>query len=252
MSLVNKPEEFKGVVDFPLPAKSLEGYLYPDTYDLPPLLGAKATITRQLKAFQKKIWDAYHHPSNLHELVIKGSLVQLEAGRDDERPIIAGVIENRLKKGMRLQIDAALLYGIQKWRRLTFDDYKNLDSPYNLYRVSGLPPGPICSPSAKSFAAAKNPATHGNFYYVALPDGSSLFARTYDEHLQNIQNRKHALKLVGASYWIGRVGLLKSTGSRGSSTRSPRRTRSMSCARSTSIFLGHAVSDSCFSTSTTP
>ena len=57
MSLVNKPEEFKGVVDFPLPAKSLEGYLYPDTYDLPPLLGAKATITRQLKAFQKKIWD---------------------------------------------------------------------------------------------------------------------------------------------------------------------------------------------------
>lgn len=199
LALVKQPEVFKDVVSFPLPKESLEGYLYPDTYDLPPLLGAKGTITRQLKAFEKKIWEPYHHPANLNDLVIKGSLVQLEAGRDDERPLIAGVIDNRIKQGMPLQIDAALLYSLQKWRRLMFSDYKNIDSPYNLYQHKGLPPGPICSPSARSFAAAKNPAMHKDLYYVAIPNGTSLFAETYDEHRKNIQKRDKLRKLAGKS-----------------------------------------------------
>lgn len=197
MELVRNPQEFKDVVDFPLPQDSLEGYLYPDTYDFPPLLGAKAVITRQLKNFEKKVWEGLDHPKNLHELVIKGSLVEMESGTDEDRARIAGIIDNRLEKGMRLQIDAALLYGIQKWRRLTFDDYKTIEGPYNLYKVDGLPPGPICSPTAKSIRAAMNPAKHNHLYYVALPTGESLFAPTYEEHLRNIQKRKKALREQG-------------------------------------------------------
>ncbi len=194
MELVGKPELFKEYVDFPLPNDSLEGYLYPDTYDFPPLLGAKAVIIRQLENFEKRVWEALDKPNDLHDAIIHASLVELEAGRDDERPIIAGVIENRLKKNMRLQIDASLLYGIQKWRRLTFKDYRTIEGPYNLYRVNGLPPGPICSPTIKSIKAAMNPAKHNHLYYVALPTGNSLFAPTYEEHKRNIEKRKKALR----------------------------------------------------------
>ena len=189
---VNHPSGRK--TDFPLPETSLEGYLYPDTYDLPPLLGAKAVVGRQLEAFRTKVWEPLNHPADLERILKVASLVQLEAGRDDERPIIAGVIENRLKKGMKLQIDASILYGLGKWRRLTFRDYKEVDSPYNLYLHGGLPPTPICSPSIASIRAAMAPARHNYLYYVALPSGKSLFAATYEEHKRNIEKRKAALK----------------------------------------------------------
>ncbi|CAN5458759.1 endolytic transglycosylase MltG [soil metagenome] len=193
MALVKKPAEFKSSVSFPLPADSLEGYLYPDTYDFPPLLGAHGVIERQLQAFDKKIWKGLGEPKDLDRLITEASLVELESGRDEDRPKIAGVIENRLQQKMRLQIDASLLYGIQKWRRLTFADYKNIDSPYNLYKVDGLPPGPICSPSLKSIEAALKPAKHDSVFYVALPTGETLFSKTYADHLKNIEKRKKAI-----------------------------------------------------------
>lgn len=194
LELVRQPAEFKDAVDFALPEKgSLEGYLYPDTYDLPPLLGAKGVIQRQLENFKRKMLEDGGPPPNLRKALIVASLVELEVARDEERPIVAGVIENRLSKGMPLQIDASLLYGIQKWRTLTFADYRNIDSPYNLYRHKGLPPGPICSPTVKSLRAALNPAKHNYLYYVALPSGQSLFSATYDGHLRNIAKRKAAL-----------------------------------------------------------
>ena len=179
---------------FPLPNDTLEGYLYPDTYDLPPLLGAKAVVGRQLEAFRRKVWEPLGHPKDLHRIVILASLVELEAGTEADRAMIAGVIENRLKKKMRLQIDASLLYGMGKWRNLTFKDYREFDSPYNLYRVAGLPPTPICSPSVASIRAAMAPARHNDVYYVALPNGTSLFAATYEEHKKNIEKRKEALR----------------------------------------------------------
>lgn len=196
MALVNNPAQFKDEVSFPLPEKSLEGYLYPDTYDLPPLLGAKAVVLRQLRAFDDKVWKPLH-PANLPRTITLASMVELESGHDDDRPMIAGVIENRLAKNMKLQIDAALLYGIQKWRRLTFADYKNLKTPYNTYLNAGLPPGPICSPSIKSIEAALRPARHPYIFYVALPNGRSLFAATYEEHKKNIEKRKKALEKAG-------------------------------------------------------
>jgi UPF0755 protein len=194
MALVNNPGQFKDVVSFPLPSTSLEGYLYPDTYDLPPLLGAREVIERQLKTFERKVWDGLDHPKNLHELVILGSLVELETGTEEDRAMIAGVIENRVKRGMRLQIDATILYGMQEWRRLTFADYRNQKHAYNTYLIDGLPPGPICSPSLASIKAAMNPAQHNYLYYVAMPDGTSIYASTYAGHKENIKKRRAALR----------------------------------------------------------
>jgi UPF0755 protein len=198
MALVRQPQEFKGVVDFPLPSDSLEGYLYPDTYDFPPLYGARNAIKRQLKAFQEKVYEPLGRPKNLHRLVTIGSMIELEVMKDEERPKVAGVIENRVKQNMYLGIDAALLYGIQKWRQLTLDDYRNIDSPYNTYTHKGLPPGPICSPTYASVKAAKNPSHHNYLYYVAMPTGYHMFAPDYPTHLANIQRRKAALRAVAA------------------------------------------------------
>jgi UPF0755 protein len=193
MELVKNPSAFAGDFDFPMPKDSLEGYLYPDTYDLPPLMTPKEVINRQLGNFERRVWKGLGKPKNLHRLITIASMVEMEVKRDEERPIVAGVIENRLAKGMMLQIDAAINYGLQKWRPLTYADYREVDSPYNLYRNKGLPPGPICSPSIKSIQAALKPAKHNYLYYVALPSGRSLFAATYDEHLRNVAKRRAAV-----------------------------------------------------------
>lgn len=195
--LIAQPQAFQKDVSFPLPKTgTLEGYLYPDTYDLPPLLGARGVIVRQLRAFEEKVLGGRPAPKDLHRALIVGSMVELEVMRDEERPVVAGVIENRLKKGMPLQIDATILYGLGEWRELTFDDYRNAATPYNTYRNKGLPPGPICSPTVKSIRAAMNPAHHDYLYYVALPEGRHLFSATYEGHLANIAKRKAALAAI--------------------------------------------------------
>jgi len=182
---VDDPSRFQDAVSFPLPHDSLEGYLFPDTYDLPPLLGADGVIRRQLQAFERKALPLLTDPNKRRKILTIASMVELEAGVDSERPVIAGVIRNRLEKKMRLQIDATVLYGMREWRRLTYADYKSV-SPYNTYRIDGLPPGPICSPSLKSIQAALAPAKHEYLFYVAKPDLHHMFAKTYEEHLKNV------------------------------------------------------------------
>jgi UPF0755 protein len=196
LSLVNDPSQFANTVDFALPSNTLEGYLYPDTYDLPPLTGAHAVIDRQLRDFDNKVVKRFGADQVTEPVICKASLVELETGTDEDRPMIAAVIENRLKKGIPLQIDAGIMYALGKWRRLFFKDYKEVKSPYNLYLHKGLPPTPICSPSAKSIAAVLNPAKNDNIYYVALPNGHSLFAKTPAQHEHNIKLRKRALLLL--------------------------------------------------------
>ena len=196
MDLVRDPKGFADDVSFPLPADSLEGYLYPKRYELPPLIGARRVILQQLKEFERNVWNGTERPKDLKRTLILASLVQLEAGRDDDRAMIAGVIENRIKKKMPLQIDSTILYALQKWRRLSFKDYHGVVSPYNTYTHKGLPPGPICSPDEKDILAAMHPAKHNYLYYVALPNGQSIYAATYKEHLKNIALRKAALRVI--------------------------------------------------------
>ena len=121
------------------------------------------------------------------ELVTSVPMVQWEVKRNEERPIVPEVIINRLKRGMKLEIDATVLYSLgQRKRRVLYRDLK-VDSPYNTYRYKGLPPGPICSPGLESLIAALRPANVPYLYYVARGDGYHTFSSTYAEHLKAVE-----------------------------------------------------------------
>ena len=183
---------------------SLEGYLYPDTYRLPKE-GATALdlIGRQLDKFNELVMPFWREAQvkrtttlSLHEVLTLASIVEREAVRDDERPVIAGVYLNRLAIPMKLQADPTVQYALgyqpdkrQWWKSpVSLDEYSQVDSPYNTYLHDGLPPGPIAAPSLKSILAVLAPAQHDYLYFVAEPGGTGrhAFARTYEEHLKNV------------------------------------------------------------------
>jgi UPF0755 protein len=119
---------------------------------------------------------------NDQELVTLATLIEKEAKVALDRPLISGVIYNRLNNGMRLQIDATIQYILgQAKPRLTYKDLE-IESPYNTYLVEGLPPGPIASPGKAAIDAALNPAKTDYLYYVAKSDGSHVFSKTLEEH----------------------------------------------------------------------
>ncbi len=178
-------------------SSSLEGFLYPDTYDLPPLTPAADVVALQLQTFKKKVLPIIPPKGDLDRLVTIASMVELEAAKDSERARIAGVIENRLAKGMPLEIDATVLYALQTWKVLTPGTVRTVKSPYNTYLHKGLPPGPIGSPSVKSIEAAIHPEKHGYLYYVARPDKSHYFSSTYEEHLKNIKRAREEWRQAG-------------------------------------------------------
>jgi len=174
---------------------SLEGYLYPDTYFFAPGMKEEDIIRTMVQNFISRAEENLRglektetsDTLSFHEHVIMASLIEREARLDAERPLIASVIFNRLKKGMRLEIDATVNYALGEWgRRLTYDDLKT-SSPYNTYLHSGLPPGPICNPRIESLVATFRPARTDYLYYVYKGDGSHAFATTYEEHLANIR-----------------------------------------------------------------
>ncbi len=175
-----------------LDVPSLEGYLYPSTYFFGPGMKEEELITMMVETFKKMAQthlEGIVRTDNLsfHEHVIMASLIEREARIDSERPLIASVIFNRLKKGMRLEIDASVHYAIGDWSRpLSLDDLKT-SHPYNTYLNKGLPPGPICNPRIASLVATFQPAQTDYLYYVYKGDGSHAFAKTYEEHLTNIR-----------------------------------------------------------------
>lgn len=173
----------------------LEGYLFPDTYEIYKGNGSVVdTVNKMLNNFASRYGSEITDGANelgrsMHDIVTVASLVEREAQRDDERARIAGVIYNRLNNSSEfpyLQVDASVLYGLGRTSgKLTDEDLKS-DSPYNLYTSEGLPPGPICNPGYASLYAASHPESHDYYYYVAMPDGSHLFASSYEEHQRNI------------------------------------------------------------------
>ncbi|MCX7761179.1 MAG: endolytic transglycosylase MltG [Hydrogenothermaceae bacterium] len=178
-----------------LEGDSFEGYFPPETYRIPYKSDLNGVINIFLKEFEKKYLpykDKFKDKSiTLYEGMIIASMVEKEAFLKEEKPIIAGVIFNRLKKGMRLQIDATVIYGLMLKNRysgkLRKDDMK-FDSPYNTYIYKGLPPTPICSFSLSSLDAVINPKAHNYLYYVLSKDRKShIFTDNYDDHLKNIE-----------------------------------------------------------------
>ncbi|HOS43519.1 MAG TPA: endolytic transglycosylase MltG [Armatimonadota bacterium] len=171
---------------------TLEGYLFPDTYKFSKGATGEQILTRLLSTFRARCVAAYRAqpPADgraFHDVLVLASLVEAEAKVAAERPRIAGVYLNRLRRGMKLECDATVLYA--KGERVTRVLYRDLEvnSPYNTYRYPGLPPGPICNPGYAAFAAALHPETHGYLYYVAKGDGSHVFTQTFAEHRAAIQ-----------------------------------------------------------------
>jgi UPF0755 protein len=173
---------------------SLEGFLFPATYPVDPSKPASTLVDYQLATYAdrtKGINYSAAKKKNLtkYDVLIIASLVEREASTTKERRLIAGVIENRLRAGMRLDIDATVQYAVGSWKaELTKADLE-IDSPYNTRKFPGLPPGPICNPGEDSIRAAANPTPSGFLYYVAKNDGTDLhyFARTEAEHVANIR-----------------------------------------------------------------
>ena len=177
---------------FPLPTGSLEGYLFPDTYRVGRHPGAARDLMKMMLArFDEVVWRGLlggRSPhSSLHGVITLASLIEGEAKLDAERPVVAAVLTNRLKQGLKLECDATVQYalGANRKTRLTYEDLK-IESPYNTYLHAGLPPGPINSPGRASIEAALHPAAVGYLFYVARPDGSHIFSSTYAEHLRAI------------------------------------------------------------------
>lgn len=168
-----------------VPAPGLEGFLFPDTYSFPKGPKARAVLTAMVDRF-KAAWraaDARRDPAvRLDELqaVTLASIVEKETGRPDERPRIACVFHNRLRKGMRLQTDPTVMYaamlrhGGQWSHNITRDDLLAVH-PYNTYTVAGLPPGPIASPGAAALEAALRPSPCDDLFFVSRNDGTHVF-----------------------------------------------------------------------------
>ncbi|MGD9496634.1 MAG: endolytic transglycosylase MltG [Armatimonadota bacterium] len=178
--------------EMPLPEGTLEGYLFPETYEFTYDDGAAAIVTRMVHELYERFVAPHREEIarrglSLHQIITLASLVEREAQVERERALIAGVIQNRLDRGMRLQIDATVQYALGEHRpRLLYRDLQ-VDSPYNTYRHAGLPPGPIAAPGLPSLLAALRPAPTDALFYVARSDGTHVFTRTYEEHQRAIR-----------------------------------------------------------------
>ncbi len=174
----------------PAGADRLEGYLFPETYEVYASASAHDVVERMLAQFEKVFTDEYRSRAaeigmSVQDVIILASIIEREAVVQEDRPVIAGVFYNRLERGMLLQSCATVQYilGEQK-ARLTNADTQ-IESPYNTYLHEGLPPGPICSPGELSIRAALWPEETDYLYFLAKGDGSHVFSRTHEEHLAN-------------------------------------------------------------------
>lgn len=200
-----EPERVRALVEdtalaaaLDLPGPTLEGYLFPDTYRFAESLPPEDVI--RAMADRYRAWWTPERRERLdslrlseRELVTLASIVEKEARVAEERPVIAGVYWNRLRRGMLLQADPTVQYALGEPKdRLLYRDIEAVaDHPYNTYTQPGLPPGPIASPGGASLDAALSPADVPFLFFVARPDGSHVFTRTDREHV-NAKNRIRA------------------------------------------------------------
>ncbi len=172
---------------------NLEGFLFPDTYIVPMDADEKKMVKILFDNFLSQVYynpeiQEYtsENPKKLLDLIILASIVQAETAIPEEYPIIAGVYINRLKRNIKLQADPTIQYILPDGpRRLMNKDYK-IESPYNTYLHNGLPPGPINNPGLEAIKACMKPAEHDYLFFVAKKDKTHKFSRTYEEHLQAI------------------------------------------------------------------
>jgi uncharacterized YceG family protein len=185
-------------------ATSLEGFLFPATYELKRGQPVGELVSQQLSAFRREFDQVdlrYAHRKNLtdYDVLIIASMVEREASLPRERPLIASVIYNRLSQGIPLGIDATLRFALNQWEEPLTESELASPSPYNTRTTAGLPPGPIGNPGVDSMKAAARPARTSYLYFVVKPggDGAHAFARTDAEHQRNVERYNSAREALG-------------------------------------------------------
>lgn len=201
---VTKAKDARFVKDLGLPAATVEGYLFPDSYNFPPNSSVEEIIRIMVKQFKKKTShiDFQSAPLAPHDVIVLASVVEKETGAESERAIIAGVFYNRLKKSMPLQSDPTTIYGI--WESFSGNlSKKDLqqETPYNTYRIRGLPAGPICNPGLKAIEAVMKPEQHNYIYFVSQNDGTHQFSQSYEDHQKAVNSyQRNPLAREGKSW----------------------------------------------------
>lgn len=178
------------LMDSPKGENRLEGYLYPDTYEIFAGATEHEIIQKMLDQFgkvftEKDMERAKELGMNINEILTLASIIEREAVIPEDRPVISGVFYNRMDKGMALQSCATVQYILGEQKPVLSIADTQIESPYNTYLYNGLPPAPICSPGKDSIQAALWPEESEYLYFLAKGDGSHVFSRTYDEHLRN-------------------------------------------------------------------
>jgi UPF0755 protein len=185
-------------------ATSLEGYLFPETYRFASHSPAKSVAKTMIDLFMEKTNELnLEHPFlDRHQIIILASVVEKETGAKFERPLIAGVFTNRLKKKMRLQSDPTTVYGI--WSRykgnITKSDLLE-ETPYNTYKIPALPIGPIANPSLEAILAVLNPENHDFLFFVSKNDGTHIFSKNYQDHEKAVDEFQRNFKARKGKSW---------------------------------------------------
>lgn len=193
-NLANSRQDFllaaqdkKLIETYKIPANDLEGYLFPETYSVPINYPLNKITEMMLKRFfvkLKKIEGSEKlSPKELHYKVVLASVVEREAVKPEERPLMAGVFETRIDKNMPLESCATIQYLFDKPKKRLFERDLKIESPYNTYIHEGWPPGPISNPGLPALEAAFKPTKSNKLFFLLKPDGSHYFSETFKEHL---------------------------------------------------------------------
>ena len=177
-------------------ASTLEGYLFPDTYFFPKNVSCKKIIFIMVEHFKQIFTKQWHLKAqtmgfSIHEIVTLASIIEKETGDSSERPLISSVFHNRLKKNMRLESDPTVIYGIKDFDGNIKRKHLTMKTPYNTYKIKGLPVGPIANPGAEALYSALNPAQTPYFFFVSKKENTHKFSETFKEHNKAV--RKYQL-----------------------------------------------------------
>ena len=187
---LSKPKDFSEEFDF-LKDKpknlGLEGYFFPDTYEMVKGESLEGLIRKILKNFDKKLTpelkdEIEKQEKTVFEVVTMASLIEKEVRSFDDKQIVSGILWKRMKSNMRLQVDATITYITGKTTTKVSGEETKIDLPFNTYKYLGLPPGPICNPGLESIRAAIHPIESDYWFYLSKPDGETVFSKTLEEH----------------------------------------------------------------------
>jgi UPF0755 protein len=186
---------------------SLEGYLFPDTYYFAKNDGAEKIVATMIARFKQAIAEIDFSRSAMsrHQVITLASIIEKETGAPFERNTISSVFHNRMKKGMRLQTDPTILYGMLLETGTDVMNIRKKDilrpTPYNTYVINGLPPGPIASPGIEAIKAALEPANTDYLFFVSQNDGTHVFTRNYGEHQKAVRKYQLDPKMREGKSW---------------------------------------------------